>query len=113
MASNVFKNKISTSVGTTETSVYTSPTGKTATIIGLSISNITSETIFVSVRLYDTSTATHAYLIKNAPVPTGGSLIVVGGDQKVIIEDGDIIKVVSDTATSADVVLSVMELDEV
>lgn len=110
MTSNVFKNKIFPDVGTTEESVYTSPTGKTATIVGLSLANTYTETVFVNVSLYDTSTLGTAYLVKNAPIPVGGSLVVVGGDQKVIVEDGDIIKVISDTASSVDVVLSVMEL---
>lgn len=113
MASNVFKNKVSPGIGLSETSVYTTPSGKTATIIGLSIANTLTSTIFISVRIYDTSTLTHSYMIKDAPVPVGGTLVIVGGDQKVIVENGDIVKVVSDTAASADVILSVMELDEV
>lgn len=112
-SSNVFKNKVSANVGTSEVSTYTSPAGKTATIIGMCIANTTTSSIFVSVRMYDTSTSTHVYLIKDAPVPVGGSLVVIGGDQKVVLENGDIIKVISDTASSADVILSVMELDGV
>jgi hypothetical protein len=50
------------------------------------------------------------YLVKAAPVPVGGSLVVVGGDQKVVLEPGDAIKVTSDTASSADVVLSHLDI---
>jgi len=49
-------------------------------------------------------------LIKAAPVPVGGTLVVVGGDQKVVMEPGDALKVVSDTASSADVVMSHLDI---
>lgn len=111
--SNVFKNKIGVSIGTTLTTVYTSPTGKTAAIVGMSVANVAATPIIVSVSLTDTSTGLTAYLVKNAPVPVGGALVVIGGDQKVVVEDGDSLKVISDTAASADAILSVTELDNV
>jgi len=84
------------------------------TVIGLSISNIVTSQILVDVQL-DASTRTsgaedNVYLVKSAPIPVGGSLIVVGGDQKVVMEPGDTIKVTSDTASSADVVLSHLDI---
>ena len=50
------------------------------------------------------------FLVKAAPIPVGGALVVVGGDQKVVMEPGDAIKVTSDTAASADVVLSHLDI---
>jgi hypothetical protein len=50
------------------------------------------------------------YLVKAAPIPVGGALVVIGGDQKVVMEPGDAIKVTSDTAASADVVLSHLDI---
>lgn len=111
--SNVFKNKVATNIGTTLTTVYTSPTGKTAAIVGMSLANTTGSPIFVSVSLTDTSTSTTAYLVRNAPIPVGGALVVIGGDQKVVIEDGDALKVISDVTSSVDAILSVTELDNV
>lgn len=113
MSSNVFKNKIKTGIGTTAMAVYTSPGDKTATVIGLSLANISESNIFVSVLFYDSSTSSVAYLIKNAPIPMGGSFVPVGSEQKLVLENGDEIRVVSDTASSVDAILSVMELDGV
>jgi hypothetical protein len=48
------------------------------------------------------------YLIKSAPVPVGGSLQVVAG-QKIVVSNGDIIKVVSSVASSLDVVGAILE----
>jgi len=37
-------------------------------------------------------------------------LVVIGGDQKVVMEPSDVIKVTSDTASSADVVISHLDI---
>jgi hypothetical protein len=50
------------------------------------------------------------YLIKAAPVPVGSSLVVVGGEQKVVLEASDTITVTSNTASSADVAMSILEI---
>lgn len=106
---NAFKNAVSASIGTSNVDIYTAPSATTTTVIGMTVSNRTASAINVDVSVTDTSSGTTAYLIKSAPVPVGGSLVVVGGDQKVVLETTDKITVVSDTATSADAVISVLE----
>jgi hypothetical protein len=80
----------------------------------LSVSNRATSQILVSVELDATARTSGAedkvYLVKNAPVPVGSSLVVVGGDQKVVMEPGDKITVTSDTASSADVTLSHLDI---
>jgi len=49
-------------------------------------------------------------MVKGATVPAGGSLVVVGGDQKVVLEENDNIKVTSSAATSCDVIMSILEI---
>ena len=48
------------------------------------------------------------YVVKNAQVPLGDSLILFGGDQKLVSQAGDLLKVVSDQAV--DVIVSVLEI---
>ena len=50
------------------------------------------------------------HLIKDAPVPSGGSIVIVGGDQKVVLEATHSVKVSSNTASSVDVVMSILEI---
>lgn len=109
MANN-FKRKLSRSIGTTLTSVgsYTVPASTEVTVIGLDIANTSSSQVLVDATVNDGSNDT--YLIKEAPIPSGGSLVVIGGDQKVVLEPSDSIKVKSDTASSVDVVLSILEI---
>tara|TARA_X000001316_G_C911487_1_gene26704 strand:- start:509 stop:817 length:309 start_codon:yes stop_codon:yes gene_type:complete len=98
---NTFKNFVSASIGTGDTTVYTVPGSTTAVIIGLNISNRTASQITVEAKLGST------FIVKDAPVPAGSALSVLDG--KIIAEAADTIVVNSDTASSADVILSVLE----
>lgn len=108
MATNTFKNFFSKNVGTAPATVYTCPASTQTTIIGLSVANTSASPITCDV--YITSSAVSYYLIKTAVVPVGGALVVVGGDQKTVLEAADILLVVTSAATSADVVCSLLEI---
>ena len=107
---NSFKRKLSRTIGTSVTAVggYTVGSATEVTVIGLAVSNVTAAQIIIEASVYDGANDT--YLIKDAPVPSGGSLVIVGGDQKVVLEVGDSIRVKSDTASSVDVVMSILEI---
>jgi hypothetical protein len=108
--SNRFKNAIVSSVGTASSVIYTAPANTSATIIGMSIANRTGEYIRPSVSLFDSSVNTFVYMVKSVPIPVGSSIIIVGGEQKIVLEANDYILVVSDVANSADVIMSVLEI---
>ena len=77
----------------------------TATVIGLSLANTTASHITVSVKL-NKNGGTNGFLIKDAVVLPGGALVVVGGDQKVVLEEADTITAYSNTATACDTIVS-------
>jgi hypothetical protein len=77
-------------------------------VIGFTVANKISSQILVDVVL-DTGTS-NTYIVKEAPIPSGGSIVLVGGDQKVVMEAADRILIKSDTVNSADVVMSVLEI---
>ena len=106
---NAFKLVTDTGVGTSPATVYTCPSATETTIIGLNLANIVSSSVQVSVQL-ENNDGDNIYLIKDAPVPTGSSLVAVGGDQKVVMNASDVLKVTSDTASSIDVALSILEI---
>ncbi len=107
---NTFKRKLSRSIGTTLTAVgsYTVAASTQVTVIGLAVSNTSSAQVLVDATVNDGTNDT--YLVKQAPVPSGGALVIIGGDQKVVLETNDSIKVKSDTASSVDVVMSILEI---
>ena len=112
MATNTFKRKFSTSIGTTATAVGGDSflLDVQTTAIGLALANVTASQVTVSVTL-NTQAGDTIHIIKDAPIPSGGALIPIGGDQKVVMEHNDQIKVVSDTASSVDAILSILEID--
>ena len=109
---NSFKNRTLRGVGTTATALGAAVAANTeTTLIGMTIANITSGVINVTVTLTDNAgTPNVTNLVKDAPIPTGGSLVVLGGDQKVVLEATDAIKIRSNTANSMNAVLSYLEI---
>lgn len=105
---NTFKNYFSKNVGTSAVSVYTGPASTQVTVIGMTVANTTG--INITADVYITTGGVDYYLVKGAIIPVGGALVPIGGDQKVVIETGDVLKCVTSAATSADVTLSVLEI---
>jgi hypothetical protein len=101
-----FKSKVVPNIGTTLTVVSPAiASGLTATIIGLSLSNITALNITVSAKV-NKAGASSAYIVKDALIMPGGALVLVGGDQKIVLEYNDSISVSSSGATSVDSIVS-------
>jgi hypothetical protein len=107
---NVFKNSVTGSIGISNTRVYQTPALSVSTVIGMSVSNVISNNISVNVTITDASATQTRYLVRNGLIVEGSSMVVVGGDQKVVLESGDFISVVSSAAASADVIVSVLEI---
>ncbi len=107
---NTFKNKLQRLIGASLVAIesYTVPASTETTVIGLTVSNTTAATIEVDVTVNDATN--DYYVVKTAPVPSGGSLVVVGGDQKLVLTTGDSVKIKSDTGISADAVMSILEI---
>lgn len=103
---NTFKNALARNVGTSATTVYTAPVSKNSIAIELDLCNTTNSGVTADV--YITSGGDNYYLIKAAPVPVGGSLQVIAG-QKIVLSNGDALKVVSSVASSIDVVGAILE----
>ena len=109
---NDFKVKTfdgSSTAANTDMTIYTCPASTETTIIGMSIANITTSQITVDVKL-ENNDGDNIFIIKDAPIPVGGTLVPVGGDQKLVMEASDVLKVQSDTANSADTALSILEI---
>ena len=77
------------------------------TIVGISLSNITGSTINVDCYIYDGSN--NIYLVKTAPIPSGGALQVLDGGAKVVVQTSDRMYIQSDTASSVDVWVSTVD----
>ena len=78
------------------------------TVIGLTLANISGGSINVTVGISRTSSDSVS-LIKNVPIPQGSSLEVMQGN-KIIMEANDSITAISDTNSSLDASLSILEM---
>ena len=124
---NTFKNKISKGVGTSffhigaanpitgggsQTGAYTVGADTQTTVIGLSVSNVTSSSVDVDVQLSSAagSETNDVRIVKGVPIPSGSTVVLVGGDQKLVMETGNLLKVKSSAAASLDVVMSILEI---
>jgi hypothetical protein len=104
MAQN-FRRYTSNNVGTGATTVFTA--NSYDAIVGIMLSNVHTSAINVSCYINDG--ANDIYLIKDAPIPVGGSLQVLAGGAKFVVESADVLKVISDTASSLDVWVSAVD----
>ena len=104
MAQN-FRRYTFNNVGTSAETVFTADSYDT--IVGISVANIAASTINVDVYINDGSN--DIYLIKGAPIVQGGMLQIIDGGSRFVVQNGDALKVVSDTASSADVWVSAVD----
>jgi len=108
-----FKSKVSANIGllaSPTTITDTVSAGTAHTVIGLSLANtslanISANNITITCKLNKSGGAS-AHLIKDATLLPGGALIVVGGDQKLVLEAGDTVTAYASSSTSCDAVVS-------
>jgi len=104
---STFKSSVAKSVGTSANSIYTVPSVTTTTVIGWNLCNTTTNP--VTVDLYFTRSSVDYYILKGSTVPVGGALVPVGGEQKLVLQAADVLKVLSSAATSIDATVSYLE----
>ena len=91
--------------GTSAATLFTANSNDT--IVGISVANVTAGSVNASVFINDGTN--DFYLIKDAPIPAGSALQVLDGGAKVVVQSGDILKVVSNTASSLDTWISTVD----
>ena len=103
---NTFKSYLASNV-TTQTTVLTAAANTQTTLIGLSLANTATGAASATVVL--TRSGSDYHIIKSAAVPAADSLILYGGDQKLVMQSGDLLKVTS--SATVDVIVSVLEVN--
>jgi len=105
---NTFKNSTVNAVGTSAVNAYVCPAATQTTAIGMTIANLNTNAITANIML--NAAGSNVYILKSATIPPGGALVPIGGDQKLVLEAGDYLHVNTSIASSADVVVSVLEI---
>ena len=77
-------------------------------VIGIRIANIVTSAILIDV-FVAVGGSTNRYISKDLSIPPNTAVELVSGGAKFVMQNTDILKVESDTATSADVYVSVVD----
>jgi len=109
---NSFKNAFTGGVGQSPTSVLTCPPANSSkcVLIGLQLSNTTSSEITATITLNDSSASTDVVLVNEVPIPQNSMLSVLQGD-KVVLEESDVLKIHSNTASACNALVSYLLSD--
>lgn len=112
-----FKNILSSEVGKTEINFYETTANTRATLIGLSLSNLTTGIVLASIRLeqYDTAIPTpnligSAYYVKDVVIPPNQSLRIINGGEKLVLGTSMKVYVQASEDSSLDLVASYVEI---
>ena len=106
----LFKNKLRSSIGTTEVTVLSTASNAKTTVIGLSLANLTESIVLADIVLSDTVEGTSAHYVKEVVVPPNQSLRVVNGGEKLLLGPSTDIKIKANIDASLDLVLSYVEI---
>jgi len=105
---NAFKSYPASQIDTDGVEVYTCPESTRTIGVGLVISNTAKAPYTANVNINRNST--FYSIVTNALIPVGGSLVVSGVDQKMVLEAGDIVFIKPSANNSCDVWLSILEI---
>ena len=105
----IFKNKVIKNVGTQPIDIIETGGAVRATVIGLSLTNLTDSFVYVSVLIKDDTSVTGFY-IKDTLLPANTSLRVVATGEKLIVAPNNIVQVQASVDDSVDAIASYVEI---
>jgi hypothetical protein len=105
---NTFKSNVAANIVTSGNTIYTTPSATQTTLIGMTLSNKGAGTVTANVFL--TRSSVDYSIISNAPILTGSTLVPIGGDQKVVLQAADSVKITTSANGSVDVIVSLLEI---
>lgn len=104
-----FRNKVVKDVGTQPVLVLETSAAQRATVIGLSVTNLTTSFVYIDVLIGD-DTSVEGYYVKETLLPANTSLRLVSTGEKLILAPENTLKVKSSVSDSVDVVMSYVEI---
>ena len=100
-----FRNNLQRNVGTSEVTLVTG--GDYDAVIGIRCCNVSASTIAVDV--FIENGGNDHFIAKGVVVPPNSAIELIQGGAKIVLENGDVLKAKSNTATSLDIVTSFID----
>lgn len=104
-----FRTKVVKDIGTTPVDVLETSVGNRFTLIGCNLANTTDDDVIVDITITDSSAVT-GYYIKQLIIAPYTSAKVVTNGEKIILAESTTMTIVSDTASSVDLIASYAEI---
>jgi hypothetical protein len=105
----VFLNKVIKEVGTTPILALETDAGTRSTIVGLSLANLTDNTVFADVLVHD-DTSAEGYWLKDVQIPPNSSLRALSAGEKLILAPSNQLYLVCDTTEGFDAIISYVNI---
>ena len=105
----LFKNKVINNIGVVPVDVYETDASTRATVIGMSLTNLTQSFVYVDVLIQDDTSVT-GYYLKETLLPANTSLRVVNQGEKLIVAPSNKVQIRANIDDAVDVVLSFVEI---
>ena len=102
-----FERHIDRNTGTGEVVAVAAANSDDA-VVGIRCANVHA-TDTINVDVYIVNGGNNYYIIKSAPIPVGGSLELIDGGSKIVLQSGDAIAVKSSVASSLDTIVSLVD----
>ena len=99
-----FRNNLQGAVGTTPVNLIVA--GDYDAVIGIRICNIVTSTVEVDVYITNSG---NKHIAKGVVVPPNSAIELIQGGAKIVLENGDTLSAVSNTASSVDIVTSFID----
>ena len=96
-----FRNNLQGAVGTAPVDLIVA--GDYDAVIGIRICNILTSTVEVDVYITNSG---NKYIAKGVVIPPNSAIELIQGGAKIVLKNGDVLKAVSNTASSVDIVTS-------
>ena len=105
----ILRNKVIKSVGKIPVDIFETTGAQRATVIGMSLTNLTSSFVYVDILVQDDTSQT-GYYLKETLLPANTSLRAVSTGEKLILAPSNKLQVRSSVNDSVDVIVSYAEI---
>ena len=111
--SSIYGKSVGAELGTGNTNILICGAEKVIKVNSIIVSNIDgSNAVDVTVVFYDAGGATNYHIAKLVTVPAGTTLVVLGKDSPIYLEESDKITAYASAASDGQIVISYEEMDD-
>ena len=105
----LFKNKVVKDIGKFPITAIATDASTRSTIVGITVANLTTDTVKVSLIVGD-DTSVKGFYLKDVAIPTNATLKVIGAGDKLILAPENSLEIQADEDDALDAVISYVDI---